>query len=55
MEELPFQNMPVQRLKVAVLPLDVLPFSVIVTHSGEIPTTGKLHKERPDGLFPVLF
>jgi len=40
MEEMPSLNMPVQRLKVAILPLDV-PCSGLVTHSGEILTTGK--------------
>ena len=37
------QNMPVQRLKVAILPLG-LPCSGLVTHSGEILTTGRSHK-----------
>jgi hypothetical protein len=49
MEKVPFQNMPVQRLKVAVLPLD-LPCTGIVTHSGEILTTGKSPKKKLDGL-----
>jgi hypothetical protein len=43
--------MPVQRLKVAVLLLD-LQCSELVTNSGEILTTGKSHKKKPDGLFP---
>jgi len=44
--------MPVQRLKVAILPLD-LPCSGIVTHSGEILTTGKSHKKAFEGRYPV--
>jgi len=47
MEEMPSLNKPVQRLKVATLPLD-LPCSGPVTHSGEIPTTGKSHGKKPD-------
>jgi len=47
MEETPFLNMPVQRLKVAIIPLDV-PCSGLVTHSGEILTTGKSHGKKPD-------
>jgi hypothetical protein len=39
--------MPTQRLKVAILPLD-LPFSVPVTRSGKILTTGKSHGKKPD-------
>jgi hypothetical protein len=39
--------MPVQWLKVAVLPLD-LTCSGPVTHSGEILTTGKSHRKKPD-------
>ena len=41
--------MSVQELKLAILPLD-LPQSRL-THSGEILTTGKLHKKKPGGLF----
>ena len=44
---MPSLNMPVQRLKVAILPLD-LPCSGLVTHSGEILTTGKSHVRKPD-------
>jgi len=44
---MPSLNMSVQRLKVAVLPLD-LPCSGLVTHSGEILTTGKSHGKKPD-------
>jgi len=44
------QNRPVQRLNVAILPLD-LPCSGLVTHSGEILTTGKSHKKKLEGLF----
>jgi hypothetical protein len=40
-------NMPVQRLKVAILPLD-LPCSGPITYSGEILTTGKSHRKKPD-------
>jgi hypothetical protein len=39
--------MPVQRLKIATLPLD-LPCSGPVTHSGEILTTGKPHRKKPN-------
>ena len=49
MEEMRSQNMPVQNLKLAIRPLD-LPHSRL-THSGEILTTGKLHKTKPGGLF----
>ena len=52
MEEMPSQNMSVQRLKLAILPLD-LPFCGLVTHSGEILTTGKSHKKKPNGLLPT--
>jgi len=48
---MPSQNMPVQSLKVAFLLLD-LPCFGLITHSGEIHTTGKSHKKKPDGLFP---
>jgi len=48
---MPSQNMPVQRLKVAFLLLD-LPCFVLITHSGEIQTTGKSHKKKPGGVFP---
>jgi hypothetical protein len=48
--ENPSQNMPVQRLKVAFLLLH-LPCFGLVTHSGEIQTTGKSHKKKTDGLF----
>jgi hypothetical protein len=51
MEEMPSQNVPVQRFKVAILPWDI-PCSGIVTHSGEILSTGFSHKKKPDGLFP---
>jgi hypothetical protein len=44
-EEIPSQNMPVRRLTLAILPLD-LPYSRL-TLSGEILTTGKLHKKKP--------
>jgi hypothetical protein len=47
MEEMPSLNTPVQRLKVAILPLD-LPCSEPVTLSGEILTTGKTHRKKPD-------
>jgi len=47
MVEMPSLNMPVQRLKVAILPLD-LPCSGPVTHSGEILTTGKSQRKKPD-------
>jgi hypothetical protein len=40
-------NMPVQRLKLATLPLDIT-CSGLVTHSGEIFTTGKSHGKKPD-------
>ena len=40
-------NTSVQRLKVAIPPLD-LPCSGPVTHSGEILTTGKSHRKKPD-------
>jgi len=40
-------NTPVQRLKVAILLLE-LPCSGPVTHSGEILTTGKSHRKKPD-------
>jgi hypothetical protein len=46
MEEMPSQNTPVQRLKVAILPLD-LPCSGPVTHLGEILTTGKSNRIKP--------
>jgi len=38
---------PVQRLKVAILPLE-LTCSGLVTHSGEVLTTGKSRKKKPD-------
>ena len=44
---MPFLNTPVQRLKVAILPLD-LPCSGSITHLGEILTTGKSHRKKPD-------
>jgi hypothetical protein len=47
MEKMPSLNMPVQRLKVAILPLN-LPCSGLVTHSGEVLTTGKSHGKKPD-------
>jgi hypothetical protein len=40
---------PVQRIKVVTLPLDVPCFG-LVTHSGEILTTGKSHRKKPDRL-----
>jgi hypothetical protein len=40
--------MPVQRLKVPILPLDPPCCSGLVTHSGEILTTGKSHGKKPD-------
>ena len=49
---MPSLNMPVQRLKVAVLPLD-LTCCGFATHSGEVLTTGKSHKKKPDGLLPA--
>ena len=49
-EEMPSLNMPVQSLKVAILPLD-LPCSGLVTHSGEILTTGKSHGKKPDRFY----
>jgi hypothetical protein len=53
MEEMPFQNIPVQRLKVAILPLDVTSYE-LVTHSGEIQTTGKSHEKKMDRLSPKV-
>jgi hypothetical protein len=50
MEEMPFQNTPILRLKVAIPPLD-LACCGIVTHSGEILTTGTTHKKKPGGFF----
>jgi hypothetical protein len=47
MEEMPSLNMPVQRIKVAILPLDLF-CSGPITHSGEILTTGKSHRKKPD-------
>ena len=44
---MPFLNTPVQRLKVAILPLD-LPCSGSINHLGEILTTGKSHRKKPD-------
>ena len=44
---MPSLNMPVQGLKVAILPLD-LPCTGLITHSGEILTTGKSHGKKPD-------
>ena len=49
MEEMPSQNAPVQRIKVAILLLD-LPCCGLVTHCGNILTTGKFHKNNPDRL-----
>jgi len=40
-------NMPVQSPKAAILPLD-LPWSVPVTHSGEILTTGNSQGKKMD-------
>jgi len=51
MNVVPSQNMPFQRLKVATLPLD-LTSSGFVTHSGEVLTTAKSYKFKPDWLFP---
>jgi len=51
MKEMPSHNRPVQGLKVAILTLD-LPCSGFVTHSGEIPNTGKSHKKKLEALFP---
>jgi hypothetical protein len=48
MEEMPSKNVFVQRLKVTILPLE-LTCSGLVTHSGEILTTGKSHKKKLDG------
>jgi len=53
MEEMPSINMPVQRLKVAILPLD-LTCSGPITHSGEIFTTGKSHRKKPDSWYSRL-
>ena len=36
---------------VAILPVD-LPCSGVITHSGEILTTGKCHEKKPVRLFP---
>jgi hypothetical protein len=47
MEDIPSLNMPVQKLKVEILPLE-LPCSGPVTHSGEILTTSKSHRKKPD-------
>ena len=49
MKEMPSQNTPVQGLKVATLPLD-LTKSGLLTHAGEILSSGKYHKNKPDGL-----
>jgi len=46
---MPSQNTPVQRLKVVILPLD-LTNSGLVTHAGEILSTGKSHTNKPNGL-----
>ena len=43
--------MPVHRLNVTVLPLDLQCYE-LAANSGEILTTGKSHKKKPDGLFP---
>ena len=48
---MPSHNRPVQRLKVAILPLDLL-CSGLVTHSGEVLTSGKSYKKKLEGLFP---
>jgi len=53
MEEMPSQNIPVQRQKVAILPLDVTPCE-LVTHSGEILTTGKSHEMKLDRMSPKV-
>jgi len=47
---MPSLNMPVQRLKVPILPPD-LTCPVLVTHSGEILTTGKSHGKKPDRFY----
>jgi hypothetical protein len=52
MEVMPSQNMSVRRLKIVVLPLD-LHCSGIVTHPGEILTTGKSHKKKLHGLYLI--
>jgi hypothetical protein len=44
--------MPVKRLKVAILLLD-LPCSALVTHSSEVLTIGKSHKEAFKVRFPI--
>ena len=49
MDEIPSQNALDQRLKAAILPLD-LPCSGLVTHSREILTTSKSHKNKPERL-----
>jgi hypothetical protein len=51
--EMPSHNMPVQKLNVTILPLG-LPCSGLVTHSGEILTTGKSHKKEA-GRFYFIF
>jgi hypothetical protein len=53
MEEMPPLNTPVQRLKVAILPLD-LACSGSVTHSGEVLTTGKSHRKKPDRFSGII-
>jgi hypothetical protein len=50
---MPSQNMPVQGLKVAILPLDST-YSRL-THSGEILTTGKLHKKKPAEYSVIMY
>ena len=44
---MPSLNMTAQRLKVAILPWD-LTCSGLITHSGEILTTGKSHERKSD-------
>jgi hypothetical protein len=53
MEEMPSQNIPLQKLKVAILSLDVTSYE-LVTHSGEIVTTGKSHEKKLDRLSPKV-
>ena len=50
MNVVPSQNVPFQRLKVATLSLN-LTCSGFVTHSGEVLTTAKSDKKKPDGFF----
>jgi hypothetical protein len=53
MEEMPSKITPAQRLKAATLPLN-LARSGLVTHSGEILTTGKSQEEARQIFFKRL-